>query len=95
MTCMCIRLHTHAVPKRCLIARPQDELPLLAEVFRLNFPGMDVEALDREDPKLKQYMDELKEANEDVSAARPQRKKSSLKTTIEQLTQDLSSFMSR
>eukprot|EP01120_Amphizonella_sp_Union-15-10_P015469 TRINITY_DN7972_c0_g1_i1.p1 TRINITY_DN7972_c0_g1~~TRINITY_DN7972_c0_g1_i1.p1 ORF type:complete len:366 (-),score=63.80 TRINITY_DN7972_c0_g1_i1:11-1108(-) len=33
----------------------KDDLPLLVEVFKLNFPQSDVEALDFKDPKLKEY----------------------------------------
>jgi len=34
----------------------KDLLPLLQDVFKANFPDMEVEALDREDPKLIEYM---------------------------------------
>jgi hypothetical protein len=41
----------------------KDDLPGLAELFRQNFPGLRVEALDFQDPLLKQYVSQLKEEN--------------------------------
>lgn len=40
-------------------APDKDDLPSVAEVFRRNFPGLDVIALDYRDPLLEQYRNEL------------------------------------
>lgn len=45
----------------------QEDLPRVAEVFRRNFPGLPVQALDFQDPMLKQYATEVKQTTRDES----------------------------
>lgn len=45
-----------------------DDLPLLEQLFRRNFPGLIVEAYDRNSPVLKNYVETIKAYNNNLIA---------------------------